>query len=96
MLADRFTQEDERSKAMAYAITGLSLGVVIGPPFGGFMYEFFDKKSPFLVICFLTLIDGCEYFISLELILCRTLFLNSSLLIFRSITLHCTTEVCYI
>jgi DHA1 family solute carrier family 18 vesicular amine transporter 1/2 len=40
------------------ALGGLALGVLIGPPFGGFMYQFVGKTAPFLVLSFLALGDG--------------------------------------
>lgn len=46
---------------MALAFTGLSFGVIFGPPFGGIMYQLVNKTAPFLTICFFTLIDGCRY-----------------------------------
>lgn len=58
MLADRFPDDAERGNAMAIALGGLALGVVIGPPFGGFMYEFIGKSSPFIVLSILALLDG--------------------------------------
>lgn len=58
MIADRFPDDAERGNAMAIALGGLALGVVIGPPFGGFMYEFFGKPSPFIVLAILALLDG--------------------------------------
>lgn len=58
MLADRFPDDAERGHAMAIALGGLALGVVIGPPFGGFMYEFVGKASPFIVLSVLALLDG--------------------------------------
>lgn len=45
---------------MAIALGGLALGVLIGPPFGGIMYQFIGKSSPFIVLAFLALMDGCE------------------------------------
>ena len=45
---------------MAIALGGLALGVLIGPPFGGIMYEFIGKSSPFVVLALLALLDGCE------------------------------------
>jgi len=32
--------------------------VSVGPPFGGFMYEYVSKASPFLVLATLGLLDG--------------------------------------
>ena len=58
MIAERFPDDAERGNAMAVALGGLALGVVIGPPFGGFMYEFFGKPSPFIVLAGLALMDG--------------------------------------
>ena len=34
MIADRFPDDKERGNAMALALGGLALGVLIGPPFG--------------------------------------------------------------
>ncbi|XP_073813729.1 vesicular monoamine transporter isoform X2 [Musca autumnalis] len=58
MLADRFTDDKERGNAMGIALGGLALGVLIGPPFGGVMYEFVGKSAPFLVLSVLALGDG--------------------------------------
>lgn len=60
MLADRYPDDKERGNAMGLALGGLALGVLIGPPFGGFMYEFVGKSAPFLVLAFLALLDGCK------------------------------------
>ena len=45
---------------MAIALGGLALGVLIGPPFGGIMYEFVGKSSPFVILALLALLDGCK------------------------------------
>jgi DHA1 family solute carrier family 18 vesicular amine transporter 1/2 len=39
---------------------------ISGPPFGGFMYEFFGKTAPFLVLAFLALADGCLQLLILQ------------------------------
>lgn len=46
---------------MGIALGGLALGVLIGPPFGGLMYEFVGKTAPFLMLSALALGDGREY-----------------------------------
>ena len=61
MLADRFPDDKERGNAMGIALGGLALGVLIGPPFGGFMYQFVGKSAPFIVLAFLALLDGCKH-----------------------------------
>ncbi|GBP63691.1 Synaptic vesicular amine transporter [Eumeta japonica] len=45
---------------MGIALGGLALGVLIGPPFGGLMYEFVGKTAPFLMLSALALGDGRE------------------------------------
>lgn len=44
---------------MAIALGGLALGVLIGPPFGGIMYEFIGKSAPFIILAMFALLDGC-------------------------------------
>ena len=62
MLADRYPDDKERGNAMGIALGGLALGVLIGPPFGGFMYQFIGKSAPFIVLAFLALFDGGMFF----------------------------------
>merc|ERR1711922_20747 len=59
MLAERYPDDKERGNAMGIALGGLAMGVLIGPPFGGFMYEFVGKTAPFLILACLALADGC-------------------------------------
>ncbi|KAL5022481.1 hypothetical protein ScPMuIL_001636 [Solemya velum] len=58
MLADRYPDDRERGNAMGIALGGLAMGVLVGPPFGGVMYEFTGKEAPFLILAFLALVDG--------------------------------------
>jgi len=32
--------------------------VLVGPPFGGIMYEYVSKEAPFLILAALALLDG--------------------------------------
>ena len=68
MLAERYPEDKERGNAMGLALGGLALGVVIGPPFGGFMYQFVGKTAPFLVLAFLALADGCLQLLILQVL----------------------------
>lgn len=62
LLATRYTDDNERGKAMTTALGGLAFGVIIGPPIGGIMYQFLGGKTlPFLIICVLILIGVCRY-----------------------------------
>lgn len=39
MIADRFTEENERSKALGIALAFISFGCLVAPPFGGALYQ---------------------------------------------------------
>ncbi|KAG8435000.1 hypothetical protein GDO86_013092 [Hymenochirus boettgeri] len=58
MIADKYTEEAERSKALGIALAFISFGSLAAPPFGGILYEFVGKKMPFLVLASFSLIDG--------------------------------------
>lgn len=59
-LAEKYPDDAERGNAMAIALGGLALGVLIGPVFGGTLYEFVGKSTPFLILAALALVDGCK------------------------------------
>lgn len=58
MIADRFTEENERSKALGIALAFISFGSLVAPPFGGALYQFAGKEVPFLILAFISLMDG--------------------------------------
>ncbi|XP_056641705.1 vesicular acetylcholine transporter [Diorhabda carinulata] len=58
MIADRFTEENERSQALGIALAFISFGCLVAPPFGGALYQFAGKEVPFLILAFVSLIDG--------------------------------------
>lgn len=58
MIADRFKEAGERSKAQGIALAFISFGSLFAPPFGGFLYEFAGKAVPFLALSFIALVDG--------------------------------------
>ncbi|XP_044735095.1 synaptic vesicular amine transporter [Chrysoperla carnea] len=66
MLAERYPDDKERGNAMGFALGGLALGVLIGPPFGGVMYEFVGKTAPFLILSALALGDGLLQLLMLQ------------------------------
>ncbi|XP_023288096.1 synaptic vesicular amine transporter isoform X2 [Orussus abietinus] len=66
MLAERYQDDKERGNAMGIALGGLALGVLIGPPFGGVMYEFVGKSAPFLILSALALGDGLLQLLMLQ------------------------------
>ncbi|XP_029466508.1 vesicular acetylcholine transporter [Rhinatrema bivittatum] len=58
MIADKYTEESERSKALGIALAFISFGSLVAPPFGGILYEFAGKRVPFLVLACISLLDG--------------------------------------
>jgi len=58
MIADRFKEARERSRAQGIALAFISFGCLFAPPFGGFLYEFAGKAVPFLALSFIALVDG--------------------------------------
>lgn len=58
MIADNYTEESERSKALGIALAFISFGSLVAPPFGGILYQFAGKRVPFLVLSLISLLDG--------------------------------------
>lgn len=58
MIADRYTEEEERTKALGIALAFISFGCLVAPPFGGFLYEFCGKAVPFVILALICLFDG--------------------------------------
>lgn len=58
MLADRYSEESERTTALGIALAFISFGSLIAPPFGGFLYEFAGKGVPFIILSLVALLDG--------------------------------------
>nr|CUU98712.1 hypothetical transcript [Hymenolepis microstoma] len=57
-IATYYTDSKERTRAFGIALSGLALGVLFGPTFGGIVYQFVDKRAPFLILAVLALFDG--------------------------------------
>ncbi|GAA51459.1 Synaptic vesicular amine transporter [Clonorchis sinensis] len=66
MLATVYTDDTERGRAFSWALSGLALGVLVGPPFGGICYEFINKEAPFLMLAILALFDGLLQLLALK------------------------------
>ena len=60
MLAQAYPDDAERGSAMGIALGGLALGVLIGPPYGGVLYQWSGKELPFILLALLALFDGSE------------------------------------
>ncbi|XP_069139284.1 synaptic vesicular amine transporter-like [Argopecten irradians] len=57
LLADRYRDDKERSRAMGTAMGGSALGVVVGYPFGAFLYSYSSKYTPFVTIATFVALD---------------------------------------
>ena len=58
MIADTYTEEAERTKALGIALAFISFGCLVAPPFGGTLYQFAGKKVPFIILAFVSLFDA--------------------------------------
>ncbi|XP_059802949.1 probable vesicular acetylcholine transporter-A isoform X2 [Hypanus sabinus] len=58
MIADKYPEESERSRALGIALAFISFGSLVAPPFGGILYKFAGKCVPFLVLSVVSLLDG--------------------------------------
>lgn len=63
MLAQAYPDDAERGNAMGIALGGLALGVLVGPPYGGLLYEWAGKELPFLLLALLALADGGAHYV---------------------------------
>lgn len=58
MIADRYTEESERTMALGISLAFISFGSLFAPPFGGVLYQYCGKEFPFIALAFLALFDG--------------------------------------
>nr|CAD7576524.1 unnamed protein product [Timema californicum] len=58
LVAEQYPDESTRSRVMGVVLGSIALGVLLGYPMGGLLYDFVDKMAPFLIIAVLALLDG--------------------------------------
>ncbi|KAI1707475.1 major facilitator superfamily domain-containing protein [Ditylenchus destructor] len=66
MIADRFTEENERNMALGIALAFISFGCLVAPPFGSVLYSLAGKPVPFLILSFVCLIDAFMVFMVIQ------------------------------
>lgn len=84
MLAQAYPDDAERGSAMGIALGGLALGVLVGPPYGGLLYEWAGKELPFILLALLALGDGSNlnfYFQNFIFKLFNFFFYNQKLIV---------------
>ncbi|XP_055333945.1 synaptic vesicular amine transporter-like [Paramacrobiotus metropolitanus] len=65
LISSRYPDEEDRSKQMGVALSGIAAGVLVGYPFGSVVYDFAGKAVPFLLIAFLLAVLGAAQTIAL-------------------------------
>ncbi|KIH66835.1 transporter, major facilitator family protein [Ancylostoma duodenale] len=66
MIADRFSEEGERSAALGIALAFISFGCLVAPPFGSVLYSLAGKPVPFLILSFVCLADALAVFMVIQ------------------------------
>ncbi|VDK53140.1 unnamed protein product [Anisakis simplex] len=66
MIADRFSEENERSAALGIALAFISFGCLVAPPFGSVLYSLAGKPVPFLILSLICLLDGFMVFMVIQ------------------------------
>lgn len=49
-----YSEEKQRSRVMGYVLGGIAVGVLVGYPLGGFLFDFVGESAPFILISFAT------------------------------------------
>lgn len=50
LIAQLYPEEEKRSRVMGVILGSVALGVLIGYPFGGILYDFVGKSAPFYIL----------------------------------------------
>uniref|UniRef100_A0A8C6X5V0 Solute carrier family 18 member A3 n=1 Tax=Naja naja TaxID=35670 RepID=A0A8C6X5V0_NAJNA len=66
LIADKYTEESERNRALGLALAFISFGSLVAPPFGGILYRFAGKRAPFLVLASISLLDALLLVVALK------------------------------
>lgn len=57
-IAERFPDESTRSRAMGAVLGSVALGVLLGYPLGGLLYDLAGKSAPFILLSVLAAISA--------------------------------------
>ncbi|XP_013931669.1 PREDICTED: vesicular acetylcholine transporter [Thamnophis sirtalis] len=66
LIADKYTEESERNRALGVALAFISFGSLVAPPFGGILYRFARKQAPFLVLASISLLDALLLLVAIK------------------------------
>ncbi|XP_017091649.2 synaptic vesicular amine transporter [Drosophila bipectinata] len=57
LVAQHYPEEARRSKVMGIILGSIALGVLLGYPFGGILYDLMGKSAPFIILSTLTFLS---------------------------------------
>lgn len=66
LIADKYTEESERNRALGVALAFISFGSLVAPPFGGILYRIAKKQTPFLVLASISLLDALLLLVAIK------------------------------
>ncbi|XP_063232479.1 synaptic vesicular amine transporter-like [Bacillus rossius redtenbacheri] len=67
LVAEQYQEQAARSRVMGVVLGSVALGVLVGYPFGGLLYDFVGKMAPFLVIAALAFLNGVVQLLLLDM-----------------------------
>ncbi|XP_075147440.1 putative mushroom body vesicular transporter portabella [Haematobia irritans] len=67
LVAQHYPEEERRSKVMGIILGSIALGVLLGYPFGGILYDLFGKSAPFIILSTIIFINLGLQLISMDL-----------------------------
>lgn len=50
LVAQMYPEDEKRSKVMGIILGSVAMGVLLGYPFGGILYDFVGKSAPFYIL----------------------------------------------
>ncbi|CAN7985437.1 unnamed protein product, partial [Ixodes pacificus] len=60
-VASLYPDDSRRSKVMGFTLGGAALGVLAGYPYGGVLYDFVGKTTPFVVLASFSIVLSGAY-----------------------------------
>ncbi|CAD5221912.1 unnamed protein product [Bursaphelenchus okinawaensis] len=71
MVANTFTDQKARSRAIAIVFSGIAIGILLGPVFGGLLYRIGGIRLPFLILAGLSFFVGLVQLFVLKPKVCK-------------------------
>lgn len=65
LIAQLYPEDAKRSRVMGVILGSVALGVLVGYPFGGVLYDFVGKSAPFYILAVCVAGNFGEFFVCL-------------------------------